>query len=207
MIVVGLTGGIGSGKSTVSALLAQRGAVIVDADVITREVQQPGQPVLAAIAERFGASVLTADGHLDRQRLADIVFNDGDALRALNKIVHPAVADEIGRRIDSQREFDEVRGGDAIVVLDIPLLKQDGRYPIAGILVVDTPIEVAIDRLVRFRGLREDDARARVGRQISREDRLAMADFVIDNGGDAAALPDQLDAAWTWIATLPPAAN
>jgi dephospho-CoA kinase len=201
VIVVGLTGGIGSGKSTVSTLLAERGAVIVDADVITRELQQPGQAVLAAIAERFGDSVLTADGHLDRQRVADIVFNDGDALKALNKLVHPAVADEIGRRID------ERRGTEAVVVLDIPLLKRDGRYPIAGVLVVDTPVEVAIARLVRFRGLREDDARARVGRQITREERLQMADFVIDNGGDPALLADQIDAAWTWICALPPAAN
>jgi dephospho-CoA kinase len=199
MIVVGLTGGIGSGKSTVSAMFAARGAVVIDADAITRELQQPGMPVLARIAERFGDSVLTSDGHLDRQGLADVVFNDADALKALNKIVHPAVLAEITARIDAQR------GSDAVVLLDIPLLTRDGRYPIAGVIVVDTPVETAIARLVRFRALREDDARARVGRQISREERLAMADFVIDNSGDPSDLPDQIDAAWTWSSTLPPA--
>jgi dephospho-CoA kinase len=198
MILVGLTGGIGSGKSTVSTLLAAKGAVIVDADAITREQQQPGRPVLAAIAERFGAAVLAPDGTLDRGRLAGIVFADPAALADLNAIVHPAVGAEIARRVEAQRATDHV------VVLDIPLLVEGGRYRAAGLLVVDTPIDTAVDRLVRFRGMDEADVRARIGRQATREQRLAAADRVIDNSGDAAALRPQVDDAWKWIQSLPP---
>jgi dephospho-CoA kinase len=198
MILVGLTGGIGSGKSTVSTLLAARGAVIVDADAITREQQQPGQPVLAAIAERFGTDVLAPDGSLDRARLAGIVFTDPAALADLNDIVHPAVGAEIARRVEAERATDHV------VVLDIPLLIEGGRYRVAGLLVVDTPIDIAVDRLVRFRGMDEADVRARIGRQATREQRLAAADRVIDNSGDPAALAPQVDDAWKWIQSLPP---
>ncbi len=137
MILVGLTGGIGSGKSTVSARLAAEGAVIIDADQITRDVQQPGSPVLAALAERFGAEVLTDDGSLDRARLAGIVFGDPDALKDLNRIVHPAVGAEMNRRIIAERESDRV------VVLDIPLLTENPREGLAGTVVVDVPTEVA----------------------------------------------------------------
>jgi len=198
MILVGLTGGIGSGKSSVSALLAAKGAVIVDADAITRELQQPGQPVLDAIVSRFGPDILAAHGSLDRARLAGIVFADPDALKALNDIVHPAVGAEIARRVEAERPTDHV------VVLDIPLLVEGGRYRTAGLLVVDTPVDVAVARLVQYRGMDEADVRARMGRQATREQRLAVADRVIDNSGDPASLAAQVDEAWEWMGSLPP---
>ena len=198
MIVVGLTGGIGSGKSTVSALLAERGAVVIDADAITRQLQAPGQPVLAAIVERFGPEIVLPDGTLDRAALAAIVFGDSAALKELTSIVHPAVGAEITRRLEAERS------GDRVVVLDIPLLVESGRYRVSGLLVVDVDPDVAVERLVRFRGMSEADARARMANQVSRADRLAKADWVIDNSRDLAALVDQVDAAWTWIQTLPP---
>ncbi len=197
--MVGLTGGIGAGKSTVSRLLAERGAVIVDADAITRELQEAGQPVLAAIAERFGPGTLAADGTLDRAALADIVFNDPEALKDLNAIVHPAVGREISRRLEGERMTDHV------VVLDVPLLVETGRGDLAGIVVVDAPPEGAIERLVRDRGMTAADARARMARQAGREERLARADRVIDNSGDRAALVAQVDAVWEWMRSLPPA--
>ena len=198
MILVGLTGGIGSGKSSVSALLATKGAVIVDADAITRELQQPGQPVLASIVSRFGADVLAGDGSLDRARLAGIVFADPAALKDLNDIVHPAVGAEITRRVEAERPTDHV------VVLDIPLLVEGGRYRAGGLLVVDTPVDVAVARLVEYRGMDEADVRARIGRQATRQQRLAVADRVIDNSGDPASLAAQVDEAWDWMLSLPP---
>ena len=162
MLLIGLTGGIGSGKSTVSALLARRGAVIIDADAITRELQQPGTPVLAAMVERFGSGILAADGTLDRQAVADIVFADAAALADLNKIVHPAVGAEIADRLRAEA------GTDHLVVLDVPLLVESGRDDLAGLVVVDVDPEVAVRRLVAQRGMREDDVRARMARQASR---------------------------------------
>jgi dephospho-CoA kinase len=198
VILVGLTGGIGAGKSSVSTLLAARGAVIVDADAITRELQAPGSPVLAAIADRFGAAMVAADGSLDRAALAGVVFGDADALAALNKIVHPAVRHEMDRRIDDEVSTDHV------VVLDIPLLAENPRAGLAATIVVDCPVEVAIERLVRHRGFTEDDARARVARQASRETRLALATRVVDNSGGHADLERQVDDLWRWLRTLPP---
>ena len=199
MILVGLTGGIGSGKSTVSRLLAERGAVIVDADAITRELQQPGQPVLDAIVERFGEGVLTPSGELDRAGLAAIVFADADALADLNRIVHPAVRAEMARRIDAARD------SAAVVVLDIPLLAENPREGLAATIVVDTPVDVAVDRLVRHREMNADDARARAARQASREERAANADRVVDNSGGPEALEAQVDELWTWLQALPQA--
>jgi dephospho-CoA kinase len=197
MILVGLTGGIGSGKSTVSGLLAERGAVIVDADAITREVQQRGSPVVRAIAERFGAEVVDADGNLDRAKLAEIVFADADALSALNGIVHPAVGREINRRVDALTDTDKV------VVLDIPLLTENPRQGIQGKVVVDVPGDVQVERLVRWRGFSQGDARARIARQATREDRLTGADFVIDNSGSIDGLAVQVDRLWVWLTSLP----
>lgn len=197
MILVGLTGGIGSGKSTVSALLAERGAVILDADAIARELQRAGQPVLAAIVERFGDEMLTAEGELDRARLAKLVFADRDALADLNALVHPAVGAELLRRIEA------ARGTDAVVVLDSPLLAAHPREGMAATIVVDVPVERAVSRLVEQRGMAEADARARIANQISREERLATADRVIDNSGDRAALEAQVDDLWQWLQTLP----
>jgi dephospho-CoA kinase len=197
VILVGLTGGIGSGKSTVSELLTARGALVIDADGVTRELQQPGQAVLAAIVERFGEGVLTADGHLDRPALASLVFGDPDTLKDLNAIVHPAVNAEIRRRALLQADTDKV------VVLDVPLLVEGRGYNTAGTIVVDTPIDVAVARLVQYRGMSEEDARARMSRQATREERLAKADRVIDNGGDRESLERQVAEVWEWIHTLP----
>lgn len=199
MLVVGLTGGIGSGKSTVSALLAAKGAVVVDADVVTREVQQPGTPVFLAMVERFGPGIVAEDGTLDRGAVADIVFADPEALADLSHIVHPAVGAGIAEKMASLAETDE------IVVLDVPLLVESKRgYPVAGLIVVDVDPEVAVRRLVEFRGMREDDVRARMARQATRQERLARADRVVDNSGSREDLQRQVDAVWEWIATLDP---
>ena len=148
MILVGLTGGIGSGKSTVSLLLAERGAVIVDADAIVREIQMPGSPVLAELAEAFGPQVLNEAGELDRPAVAAIAFADPEALTRLNKIVHPAVGREMNARIMAQRETDHV------VVLDIPLLTENPREGLQGRIVVDVPVETQVERLLASRGFR-----------------------------------------------------
>ena len=197
MLVIGLTGGIGSGKSTVSALLAAKGAVVVDADAIVREVQQPGTPVFAAMVERFGPGIVAPDGTLDRAAVADLVFGDAEALADLNAIVHPAVGAEIARRMEALAATDEV------VVLDVPLLVESrNAYPVAGLLVVDVDPDVAMRRLVEHRGMREDDVRARMSRQAGRDERLARADRVVDNSGTLDDLSAQVDAAWAWIEGL-----
>jgi dephospho-CoA kinase len=197
MLVIGLTGGIGSGKSSVSALLAAKGAVVVDADAIVREVQQSGTKVFDAIVERFGPEVVAADGSLDRAAVADRVFTDADALADLNAIVHPAVGAEIAQRMADLEATDEV------VILDVPLLVESANaYPVAGMLVVDVDPEVAVGRLVGQRGMREADVRARMARQASREERLARADRVIDNSGTRDDLEAQVDDAWRWIRAL-----
>jgi dephospho-CoA kinase len=201
VILVGLTGGIGAGKSTVSALLAQRGAVIIDADAITHELQRPGTPVFDAIVERFGDGVVAATGELDRQALADIVFNDADELAALNAIVHPAVGAEMVARLAAEAETDHV------VILDVPLLVESGRSDMAGTIVVDVAPEVALERLVDQRGVSEADAKARMARQATREERLAKADRVVDNSGTRAALEAEIDGLWDWVRSLPPAAE
>ena len=197
MILVGLTGGIGSGKSTVSTLLAARGAHIIDADAVTRDVQRPGSPVVEAIAKRFGAAVVDDGGGLRRADLAEIVFADPETLRDLNAIVHPAVGAEINRRVNT------LASSDAIVVLDIPLLTENPRGELQGKVVVDVPVEVQVDRLVHSRGFTEPDARARIARQSSREDRLTGADFVIDNSGSVDGLEPQIDQLWDWLKSLP----
>lgn len=195
--LLGLTGGIGSGKSSVSALLAAKGAIIVDADAIVRELQQPGSPVLAAMAERFGAHVVAADGSLDRAAVAALVFDDPEALKALNAIVHPAVRAEMDRRVAEQA------GTDRVVVMDIPLLTENPRKGLGGAIVVDVPVDVQVQRLVAHRGFAEDDARARIANQSTREQRLALADFVVDNAGSPEALAEEVDRLWAWIDTLP----
>jgi dephospho-CoA kinase len=201
MLLIGLTGGIGSGKSTVSAALADRGAIVVDADAIVHDLQRPGTEVFAAIVERFGGEIVAADGTLARAVLAERVFGDPDELAALNAIVHPAVGTEIGRRLAAA-------GADDIVILDVPLLVESGRDDMAGTIVVDLPEDVAVERLVAHRGFAEEDARARMARQASRADRLARADAVVDNRGDLGRLAEEVDRIWAWIETLPrPAAD
>ena len=200
MKLIGLTGGIGSGKSTVSAILAARGAVIVDADAITRDLQRPGMPVFEAIVERFGPEVVAPDGSLDRPALAAVVFGDPEALADLNRLVHPAVGVAIAEAIAASA------GTDDVVVLDVPLLVESSkpRDDLAGVLVVDCPVDVAVERVVAHRGMAEADARARIARQATREQRLARADHVIDNAGPPEALPALVDEAWAWIGALPP---
>jgi len=186
--LIGLTGGIGSGKSTVSARLRALGATVIDADAITRELQAPGGEVYEAMVERFGDRIVGLEGSLDRQAVADIVFNDPAALADLNAIVHPAVGAEIARRLE------EAAGSDGLIVLDVPLLVESGRDDLAALVVVDVDPEVAIDRLVTSRGMREDDVRARMAHQADRSDRLARADHVIDNSGTPADLEAAVDA-------------
>jgi dephospho-CoA kinase len=191
--LVALTGGIGSGKSVVSQRLAARGAVIVDADAIVHQLQRAGSPLLDRLAERFGAAIIRPDGELDRAGLAAIAFADDAALTELNAIVHPAVREEIARRIAAQRDTDRV------VVVDTPLLTVATEHEFDVVIVVDVPVETAVVRLVRQRGMDEADARARIAKQITREERAALADRVIDNSGDLAALDAQLDELWRWL--------
>jgi dephospho-CoA kinase len=198
MILVGLTGGIGSGKSTVSQMLADRGAIIIDGDAIARELQRSGTAVFAAMVERFG-DVVGADGQLDRAKIASIVFADAQALTDLNKIVHPAIGVEMMRRIS------EMRNTDAIAILDFPLLAESPRKGLSGVIVVDIDPEIAIERVVRDRGMKASDVQARIDKQASRQDRLAIADRVLDNSGTKEDLVRQVEDAWEWIATLPDA--
>lgn len=196
MIIVGLTGGIGAGKSTVSAMLAQRGAAIVDADQIARDLQGPGTPVVLAMAERFGSGILDEHQGLIRSAVAEIVFADPAALKDLNTIVHPAMQAEIAAQINVHSATDR------IVVLDFPLLTENPRSDLDATLVVDVDPEIAISRVVAHRGMDEADARARVSRQATREDRLAIATHVIDNSGDTAALEERVAEVWTELVTL-----
>ncbi|WP_367323926.1 dephospho-CoA kinase [Streptomyces sp. HUAS ZL42] len=175
MLKVGLTGGIGAGKSEVSRLLVECGAVLIDADRIAREVVAPGTPGLAAVVEAFGEEVLASDGSLDRPRLGSIVFSDPEKLAVLNSIVHPLV----GAR---SRELETTASEDAVVVHDVPLLAENGLAPLYDVVVVvDASPETQLDRLVRLRGMTEADARARMAAQATREKRLEIADIVIDN--------------------------
>ena len=196
MILIGLTGGIGCGKSEVSRLLENRGAVIIDADLIVRELQQPGAEIFLRMVEMFGDKVVTADGSLDRAAVANEVFNDAETLGKLNLLIHPVVRRVMNERVESYRNTDEV------VVLDIPLLVENPREGLDGILVVDLDPQIAIERIVDQRKMSIDDAKARVSRQSSREQRLAIANHVIDNSGDRDALAKQVEIAWSWITSL-----
>jgi dephospho-CoA kinase len=203
MRLIGLTGGIGSGKSSVSSRLEQRGAELIDADAIVRELQAPGQPVFDAMVERWGDRIVADDGTLDRAAVAGIVFSDKDELKAIEAIVHPELRQEMDRRIG------DLATSDRVVILDIPLLAESrskgGALDARGtsaIIVVDCPIDTAVARLVEHRGFDEADARARVAAQATREDRRALADFVIDNGGAVDALEAEIDRCWSWLASI-----
>jgi dephospho-CoA kinase len=186
---IGLTGGIGSGKSTVSGLLAQLGARIIDADVLAREVVAPGTPGLAAVVDAFGNRVLSADGSLDRPALAAVVFGDPSARATLDGIVHPLVRTRAVELIAALPD-------DAVVVQDIPLLVETGQAASFDlVLVVEAELEIRVDRLVR-RGLSEDDARARIAAQATDEQRRAVADVVLDNSGTPERLAEQVDRFW-----------
>lgn len=193
MPLVALTGGIASGKSTIAARLSEHGAVVVDADAVVRELQRPGMPVLEAIAETFGPELLLPDGSLDRAALGAVVFGDERARRALNAIVHPAVAEESGRRFRAALDADPR----AVVVYDVPLLveaRPDDPWDL--VVVAHAPAETRVRRLVSLRGMTEADARARVASQASDERRLAIADVVIETDGDLGATLAQTDALW-----------
>ncbi|MEU6193453.1 dephospho-CoA kinase [Streptomyces sp. NPDC047061] len=190
MLKVGLTGGIGAGKSEVSRLLVGHGAVLIDADRIAREVVAPGTPGLAAVTEAFGSEVLAADGSLDRPKLGSIVFADPEKLAVLNSIVHPLV----GSR---SRELESSAAGDAVVVHDVPLLAENGLAPLYDVVVVvDAATETQLDRLTRLRGMTEEDARARMAAQATREKRLEIADIVIDNDVPLDALQRRVGEVW-----------
>ncbi|GAB2475616.1 dephospho-CoA kinase [Jatrophihabitans fulvus] len=189
---MGLTGGVGSGKSTVARLLAQRGAVVLDADAIAREVVEPGTEGFDAVVEHFGRSAVAADGTLDRAWIARTVFADRAQLDALNSITHPRVA----RRF---AELEAQAPAEAVVVYDVPLLVENGMADGFDLVVVVLASEAI--RLTRLagRGMAEDDARARMARQATDEQRRAVADEIIDNDGDLASLERQVDAVWTRI--------
>lgn len=199
MPLIALTGGIASGKSTIAARLAEHGAVLVDADRIVREVQQPGSPVLDAIAAEFGAEMILPDGSLDRAALAERVFGVDDAVRRLNAIVHPAVRAESARRFAAAFDADP----DAVVVYDVPLLVEarvDDPWEL--IVVADAPASVRERRLVELRGMSPDAARARIAAQASDETRLAIADVVVDTSRDLAATLAQVDDLWASLPEL-----
>ncbi|NEB81383.1 dephospho-CoA kinase [Streptomyces sp. SID14478] len=190
MLKVGLTGGIGAGKSEVSRLLVERGAVLIDADRIAREVVEPGSPGLAAVVDAFGPEVLAPDGSLDRQKLGTIVFSDADRLATLNSIVHPLV----GAR---SQELEAAAGADSVVIHDVPLLAENSLAPLYDlVVVVDASPETQLDRLTRLRGMTEQDARARMAAQVGRDKRREIADIVIDNDVPLERLTEQVDAVW-----------
>ncbi|CAL9407905.1 dephospho-CoA kinase [Streptomyces albus] len=204
MVKVGLTGGIGAGKSEVSRLLAEHGAVIVDADRIAREVVEPGTPGLAAVVAEFGEEVLAPDGSLDRPRLGSLVFADPDRLAALNAIVHPLVGE---RSAELEREA-AAADQNAVIVHDVPLLTENGLAPLYDtVVVVDASDETRLDRLVRLRGMAEQEARARMAAQATREERLAVADIVIDNDGPIEELPQRVHAVWEQLSGQRPPAG
>jgi dephospho-CoA kinase len=190
MLRVGLTGGIGSGKSTASRLLAERGAVVIDSDVLAREVVEPGTPGLSAVVAEFGDGVLAADGRLDRERLGALVFADADARARLNSIVHPLVRAASAQRLAGLPD-------DAVVVHDVPLLVEAGltdAYDL--VVVVSVSPAVQLDRLVRLRGMTAEAAQARIAAQAAPAERLAVADVVLTNDGTRAELAMQVDALW-----------
>jgi dephospho-CoA kinase len=188
---VGLTGGIGSGKSEASRRFAALGAVLIDADQAAHDVVAIGTPGLAAVVADFGPEVLKPDGSLDRERVASIVFSDPDALKRLNAIVHPLVGERMAA-------IAAAASADAILLYDVPLIAENNMAKgFDVVVVVDVPAEVQLDRLVRIRGMTEADAKARMAHQATREERLAIADIVIDNSGSLEDLDRQVNDAWT----------
>lgn len=189
---LGLTGGIGSGKSTVARLLVQQGAVLIDADAISRQLMAPGSPVLQQVADAFGTGVLTDDGALDRPALAQLVFGDEQARARLNGIVHPAVREEAARQYEAARAH-----GAQVVVEDIPLLAETGQASrFDGVLVVETEEPVRIQRLVQARGMAEEDARARIRAQATDAQRRAIATWTVENSGTEAQTRAQVERLW-----------
>jgi dephospho-CoA kinase len=202
MRLVGLTGGIGSGKSTVADLLRAKGAVVVDADEVARAVVEPGQPALDALIERFGPGILDADGRLDRPALAAIAFADDDGRKALGDITWPAIGEEFERRIKTAPD-------DAVVICDVPLLvesKAAAARPYVAVIVVEAPIDARLDRL-EVRGVARDDAERRMAAQATDEERRAVATHLVDNGGDLESLAREVDRIWADLLTREPVAE
>ena len=191
MLRVGLTGGIGAGKSEVSRRLASYGAVVIDADAVAREVVAPGTPGLAEVVQAFGPEVLRGDGTLDRDRLGELVFADESLRMKLNAITHPRVGERMA-------ELERQAGGAPVIVHDVPLLAENH---LAGsfdeVVVVDVPPRIQAERLARERGMSRDQAEARMGAQASREERLAVATIVVDNSGSLAELDREVGELWT----------
>ncbi|MGN6472471.1 MAG: dephospho-CoA kinase [Mycobacteriales bacterium] len=193
MLNVGLTGGIGAGKSEVTRRFAALGAHIIDADALAREVVEPGTPGLEAVVAEFGPDVRAADGSLDRDAVAAKVFSDEEARARLNGIVHPLIAERVFELLAEYEAADPA----GILINDVPLIAEAGvaeRYEV--IVVVDAPLETQLDRLVRLRGMTREAAQSRIDVQASREDRLALADYVIENTGDLDALQARVEEVW-----------
>jgi dephospho-CoA kinase len=197
VLLIALTGGIGAGKSSASALLVNRGAVLIDADAVARELQAAGGKAFRPMVDLFGPGVVRPDGELDRGAIAAIVFPDKEALLKLNALMLPMIGLEVAERIAANADTDNV------VVLDIPLLGiSSNNYDAAAVVVVDCPVSVAVQRLVGGpRAMKREDAEARIAAQISREERLALADFVIDNSGSPEDLALAVDECWAWVLT------
>lgn len=196
MTLIGLTGGIGSGKSTIARRLAEHGAVIIDADQIAREVVEPGTPALAAIIAHFGMSVINPDGSLNRSALGEIVFTSSNERAVLNSIVHPAVH----RRTT---ELFAEANAEQVVVYDVPLLVEGRRdYPFDAIVVASAPEHVRAERLMEHRGMLESEALSRIQSQAPEEDRLKIANHVIDTSGDINHTYAQVDALWNQLANI-----
>ncbi len=199
MLLVGLTGGIGSGKSTVAELLRQKGAVVVDADEVARAVVEPGEPAFAALVERFGPGILDADGRLDRPALAAAAFADDEGRKALGDITWPAIGEEFERRIKEAPD-------DAVVVCDVPLLvesKNAATRPYVAVIVVEAPVDLRLDRL-ETRGVARDDAERRMAAQATDEERRKVATHLVDNGGDLESLARRIDEIWDDLRTRTP---
>lgn len=197
MPLIAVTGGIASGKSTIARRLAEHGAVVVDADQVVRDLQRPGEPVLAQMVDLLGDGILAPDGSLDRAAVGRVVFSDADTLARLNSIVHPAVKEETQRRFAAARAADP----DAVIVYDVPLLAEargTGEWDL--VVVAHAPAEVRIARMVRERGMTEGDASARIANQISDDERLALADVVIDTSGSLDETILQVDELWERLA-------
>jgi dephospho-CoA kinase len=198
VLAIGLTGGIGSGKSTVAQLLVAQGARLIDADLVAREVVAPGGPAYQPMIDRFGPGIVDADGGIDRPRVAELVFGNPEALADLNAITHPVIGVEMIARRDRYADTDD------IVVLDIPLLRPVHRevLSLAAVVVVDTPVDMALERLVGQRGMTREDAEARISSQTGRATRLDGADLVIDNSGDLDRLGHEVARVWERLVGL-----
>jgi len=199
MLTVGLTGNIGAGKSTVAELLVARGAHLVDADKVARQVVEPGAPAYLALVERFGDDILDGDGRIDRPKLAEVAFQSPESVADLNAIVHPAIG------VAMIAEKDAHQGTADIVVMDIPLLKEfhRGLLDLDAVIVVDVSPEVRLERLTSLRGMAEEDVRARMAAQPTRKERLKGADYVVDNSGDTAHLAGEVYRVWAELERLP----